>query len=111
VKKLGEGCAGSSKMKPTGAAMRGQQGDREPHQEHKFRGEAGHCYRVYFATDDSVKDVVVVLRDSAGDIIAESPGPAVPEEGSVCFASADEVSVLVGIGSGRGVWVAQVWSD
>ncbi|MDF2692895.1 MAG: hypothetical protein K0S65_1278 [Labilithrix sp.] len=111
VKRLGDACASSSKMKPAGAMLRGQQGDREAHQENRFRAEANHCYRLYFAADDAVKDVVVVLRDSAGDIVAESPGPAVPEEGAVCFTASDEVSVLVGIGSGKGAWAAQVWSD
>jgi hypothetical protein len=111
VKRLGEGCAAASKMKPVSAMLRGQQSDRDPHQENKFRAEANHCYRVYVAGDESVKDVVVVLRDSAGDIIAEAPGPSVPEEGAVCFTAADEVSLLVGIGSGKGAWAAQVWGD
>ena len=111
VKRIAEGCAAASKMKPVSAMLRGQQSDREPHQENKFRAEANHCYRVYVASDESVKDVVVVLRDSAGDIIAEAPGPSVPEEGSVCFTTADEVSLLVGIGAGKGAWAAQVWGD
>ena len=111
VKRLGEGCAAASKMKPVSAMLRGQQSDRDPHQENKFRAEANHCYRVYVAGDESVRDVVVVLRDSAGDIIAEAPGPSVPEEGAVCFTAADEVTLLVGIGSGKGAWAAQVWGD
>ena len=111
VKRIGERCAATSKMKPTSAVMRGQQGDKDAHQENKFRAEANHCYRLYFAADESAKDVVVVLRDSAGDVVAESPGPAVPEDGAACFTAADEVSVLVGIGSGRGAWAAQAWSD
>jgi hypothetical protein len=111
VKRLGEVCASASKMKPASAMLRGQQSDKDAHQESKFRAEANHCYRLYFAGDDAVKDVVVVLRDSAGDIVAESPGPAVPEEGAACFTAADEVSVLVGVGSGKGAWAAQVWGD
>lgn len=111
VKKIGEACAAASKMKPVGPMMRGQQGDKDAHQENKFRAEANHCYRLYVAGDEGMKDVVVVLRDSAGDIIAEAPGPAVPEEGAVCFTAADDVSVLVGVGSGKGAWAAQVWSD
>ena len=111
VKRLGESCAAASKMKPASAMLRGQQSDREGHQENKFRAEANHCYRVYVAGDEGVKDVVAVLRDSAGDVIAEAPGPAVPEEGSVCFTASDEVSLLVGIGSGKGAWAAQVWGD
>jgi hypothetical protein len=111
VKRLGEACASSSKMKPASAMLRGQQSDKDAHQENKFRAEANHCYRLYFAGDEATKDVVVVLRDSAGDIVAEAPGPAVPEEGAACFTTADEISVLVGVGSGKGTWAAQVWGD
>jgi hypothetical protein len=111
VKKLGETCAAASKMKPLGGMLRGQQSDKDPHQENKVRVEANHCYRLYFAGDEAVKDAVVVLRDSAGDIIAESPGPAVPAEGTVCFTASDEISVLVAVGSGKGAWAAQVWTD
>lgn len=111
VKRLGESCALASKMKPASAMLRGQQGDKDAHQENKFRAEANHCYRLYFAGDEAVKDVVVVLRDSAGDIVAETPGPAVPEEGAACFTTTDDVSVLVGVGSGKGTWAAQVWGD
>ena len=111
VKRLGDACAAASKMKPVGALLRGQQGDRDPHQENKFRAEANHCYRLYFATDEAAKDVVIVLRDSAGDIVAEAPGPAVPESGSACFTTADDVSVLIGIGSGKGTWAAHEWGD
>lgn len=111
VKRIGEGCAAASKMKPVSPMLRGQQSDRDPHQENKLRAEANHCYRVYVAGDEGVKDVVVVLRDSAGDIVAEAPGPAVPEDGAVCFTTADEVSLLVGVGSGKGAWAAQVWGD
>ncbi|MBN9163915.1 MAG: hypothetical protein BGO98_41380 [Myxococcales bacterium 68-20] len=111
VKRLGDGCMQASKMKPASAMLRGQQADKDTHQENKLRVEANRCYRLYVAADDSVKDMVVVLRDSAGDIVAESPGPAVPEDGAVCFNAADEISILVGVGSGKGTWAAQVWSD
>ncbi|MBX3200767.1 MAG: hypothetical protein KF894_21700 [Labilithrix sp.] len=111
VKKLGEACAATSKMKPLGAVLRGQQADREPHQASTFRAEANRCYRVYFGGDEAVADMVVVLRDSAGDIVAEAPSPAAPEGGAVCFTAADEVSLLVAVGSGKGAWAAQVWSD
>lgn len=111
VKRAGDGCAATSKMKPVGALLRGQQGDKDAHQENKFHAEANHCYRLYFASDETAKDAVIVLRDSAGDRVAEAPGPSVPEDGVACFTVADDVSVLVGIGSGKGAWAAQVWSD
>jgi hypothetical protein len=111
VKRVGEACAPVAKMRPVGGLLRGQQGDKDAHQENRFKAEANHCYRVYFAGDEAAKDVVVILRDSAGDIVAEAPGPAVPENGASCFTTSDEVTVLVGVGSGKGAWAAQVWSD
>ena len=111
VKRLGESCASAAKMKPVGAMIRAQQADRDAHQEHKLRVEANKCYRVVFATDENVHDAVVVMRDSAGDVVAESAGAALPEDGAICFTTADEITLLVGIGSGKGAYAAQVWSD
>lgn len=109
VKRVGEGCAAAAKMKPLGAPIRGTQADRDAHQEHKVRVEANKCYRMYFATDEGVKDAVLVVRDSAGDIVAESPGAALPEDGALCFTAADEVTVMVAVGAGKGGYVVQVW--
>ncbi len=114
VRRVGEACAKTTsavKLRPAGALLRGQGADAAPHAEHKVRVEAGKCYRMYFATDEGVRDVVVVARDSAGDIVAESPGPALPEGGVMCFSSADEVTLLVAVGSGKGSYVVQTWSD
>ncbi|MBS2017638.1 MAG: hypothetical protein JST00_32465 [Deltaproteobacteria bacterium] len=111
VKRVGEGCATASKMKPLGALIRGTQADKDAHQEHKVRVEANKCYRVYFATDESVRDAVLVMRDSAGDLVGESPGAALPEDGALCFSASDEITLMVAIGSGKGTYAAQVWSD
>jgi hypothetical protein len=111
VKRLGEACAAAAKMKPVGAMIRGQQADRDAHQEHKVRVEANKCYRVVFATDENIHDAVVVMRDSAGDMVAESAGAALPEDGALCFTTADEVTLMVGVGAGKGSYAAQVWSD
>jgi hypothetical protein len=111
VKRLGEACAAASKMRAVGPLLRAQQADHDAHQEHKVRVEANKCYRVVFATEESVTDAVVVMRDSAGDVVAESAGAALPEGGAVCFTSADEVTLLVAIGAGKGGYAAQVWGD
>lgn len=111
VKRLGESCAAAAKMKPVGAMIRGQQADKDAHQEHKLRVEANKCYRVVFAVDENVKDAVLVMRDSAGDVVAESPGAALPEGGAICFTAADEITLMVGVGAGKGAYAAQVWSD
>jgi hypothetical protein len=111
VKRLGESCAAASKMKPVGALIQGKEADRDPHQEQKLQVEAGKCYRVFFATDESVHDAVVLMRDSAGDMVAESPGAALPEDGAVCFTTSDQVTLMFSVGNGSGTYAAQVWSD
>jgi hypothetical protein len=111
VKRLGASCAAAAKMKPVGAMIRGQQADRDAHQEYKLRVEANKCYRVVFAADENVHDAVVVMRDSAGDIVGASAGAALPEDGALCFTTADEVTLMVGVGAGKGSYAAQVWSD
>lgn len=114
VRRLGEACAkvpAAAKLKPVGAKMSGQQADGAPHAEQKLRVEAGKCYRVYFATDEGARDVVVVARDSAGDVVAESPGPALPAGGLMCFTTSDELTLLVAVGSGKAGWVAQAWGE
>ena len=47
-----------------------------------------------------------MLRDSAGDVIAEAPGPAVPQEGAVCFATSDDIAVL----GWHGITVRVAWT-
>lgn len=111
VKRLGEACASVAKMKPVGALIRGQQADHDAHQEYKLRVEANKCYRVVFAADENVHDAVVVMRDSAGDMVGESAGAALPEDGAFCFTTGDEVTLMVGVGAGKGSYAAQVWSD
>jgi hypothetical protein len=113
VKRIGEACAsaGAPRMHAIGPVIRGQQADKDVHQEHPFRVAANKCYRVYFATDETVQDAVVGLRDSVGAMVAESAGIALPEDGTFCFASEGDVTLLVAIGAGTGSYAAQVWSD
>lgn len=111
VKKVGDGCAAASKMKPVGSMLRGVQADREAHQNTKVRAEANHCYRLYVVSDEAARDVVAIVRDSAGDIVAEAPAPAVPAQGAMCFQTADDITISVSIGSGKGAWTAQLWGD
>lgn len=111
VRRVGEACKTATRMHIVGDTWRGERVDKDAHAEQKIRVEANKCYRVYFATDENVRDAVVVMRDSAGDIVTESPGPAVPERGAVCFTSSDEVTLLLSVGSGKGAYAAEVWSN
>lgn len=118
VKRIGEACATAAAaaatkttMKPIGAMLRGSQSDRDAHQENTFHAEANHCYRLYFVGEEAVKDMVVVLRDATGSVVDESPSPAVPDDGVACFTAATDVAILVGVGSGKGAWAAQLWGN
>jgi hypothetical protein len=111
VKRVGDACAAASKMHPLGAVIRGTQADKDAHQEHKVHFDANKCYRVYSATSDGIEEAVVSLRDSAGAMIAESPTAALPEDGALCFTSPDDATLMIGVGSGKGDYAVQVWSD
>lgn len=109
VGKIAAGCGAAARLKPASAVLRGSQKDDAPHAEHKVKVEAGKCYRVYVAHDGP--SLVVGMRDSAGDLVGESPTLALPEAGLVCFTAADEVVVTVAAGSGKADYAVQLFSD
>jgi hypothetical protein len=74
-----------------------------------FRAEKGHCYRVYVT--HNLDSLVVVLTDSAGAQVAESPAVATPEHARACFVDADTVTVSVAGGRGKGRFALQVVQD
>lgn len=109
VRKIAEGCAAASGMTALGPPVEGRQADKDRAAEQPLHVDANRCYRVYVATDPSVHDAVVVARDSAGAVVATSAAAALPEDGAMCFTSADDVTILVGVGSGEGRYATQVW--
>lgn len=111
VKKNGEACAAPLKMHVVGAPLRGTEADKDAQQDHKQHVDANKCYRVYFAGDEGVRDIVAIARDSNGDVVAQSGGTALPQDGAMCFTAADDVTLSIAIGAGKGAYVAQWWSD
>jgi hypothetical protein len=107
--KVVAGCDKAAKLKPVGAVMRGSQRDSAAHAEHRVKVEAGKCYRVYVAHDGA--SLVLGMRDSAGDLVAESPSMALPEGGLTCFTSADEVVITVASGNGKADYAMQLYSE
>ncbi|MBL8606784.1 MAG: hypothetical protein JNL38_05665 [Myxococcales bacterium] len=107
--KVAAACERAAKLKPVGAALRGSQKDDAPAAEHKVKVEAGKCYRVYVAHDGA--SLVVGMRDSAGDLVGESPTLALPEAGLVCFTASDEVAITVASGSGRADYAVQLFAE
>lgn len=109
VRKIAEGCAAASGMTALGPPVEGKQADKDRAAEQPLHADANRCYRVYVATDPSIRDAVVVARDSTGAVVATSAGAALPEDGAMCFTSADEVTILVSVGSGEGRYATQAW--
>lgn len=109
--RLGQACAGATKSKQVGAPFRGKLEDSAGHQEFKFRAEANHCYRIYSASSADIVDLAIAMRDSKGDMVVDASTDVVPRDGAVCFTEADEVTLLVSVGRGKGNMVLQVWAD
>lgn len=103
--------AAPPRMSPAGAPLRGSQADRDPHQEHKVHVAKGRCLRVTIDGDGAAHDLVVVARDDAGDVIAESNGRALPETGAMCFLEEGDLTLLVGVGTGKASYTLTVSSD
>ena len=123
VAKLAQTCAAVTTMKQVGATMKATQDEGGPHQEFKLKAAAGHCYRVYVQSDATIKDLGLMIKDSAGDTGSEdsiqgtTPPSGVSEtrylvqDGVACFKEADDAFVVVTVGQGKGNYALQIWGD
>jgi hypothetical protein len=115
VTKLAKGCEKVTKMKLVGKTLNGKQGAEDKPQTFPLKASAGKCYRVYAESDPGITDLDMAIKDSNGDIAGEDstddPSPVVLEDGAVCFKEADDATVIVSVGSGKGAYVVQVWSE
>jgi hypothetical protein len=107
----GKACEQATKMHPVGGVLRGSQSAGDPHSEFPLRVEAKRCYRVYLAADPEIVDVGLLIKDSNGDVAGEDAGLLLLEDGAVCFDQSDDAKVVVTVGSGKGSFAVQVWSD
>ena len=108
-------CKGRTAFKPVGKTLTGKQADQDPPQSFPFEAKAKHCYRVYAAASEGIKDLDLVVKDSAQVIVAQDSTddstPVVLEDGAVCFSKDDKATVVVSIGLGKGDYAVQIWSD
>jgi hypothetical protein len=115
VAALAGGCKAATKMKAMGKTLTGKQADQDSPQSYPLDAKANHCYRVYAEASDGIKDLDVVVKDSAGIIVGQDstddPSPVVFEDGAVCFTKDDKASIVVSVGMGKGNYALQVWSD
>jgi hypothetical protein len=113
VAALSKSCAKATKLKQIGKTLTGKQSDSGPPQSYPLKALAKHCYRVYAAGGDGIKDLDVAIKDSAGNVAGEDSTDAATaialEDGAVCFKEADAATVVVSIGSGSGAYAVQIW--
>jgi hypothetical protein len=115
VAALSKACAKATKMKLVGKTLTGKQSDSGSPQSFPLKAAAKHCYRVYAAGGEGIKDLDVAIKDSAGNVAGEDATDAatavVLEDGAVCFKEADAATVVVSVGSGSGAFALQIWGD
>jgi len=115
VAALAKRCEDATKMKIVGKTSIGKQADQDKPQSFPLEAKAGHCYRVYAQAAESIRDLDVAVKDSAGVAVGEDstddPSPVVLEDGAVCFTKDDAASVVVSVGMGGGDYALQIWGD
>jgi hypothetical protein len=115
VSAMAKACEGPTKMKLVGKTLTGKQADQDKPQSFPFDAKAHHCYRAYAQAADGIKDLDLVMKDSAGVIVGQDstddPSPVLLEDGAVCFSKDDKASVVVSVGMGSGSYAVQIWSD
>ena len=115
VQKLAKGCDAVTKMKPIGPPQKGKQDAKNVPQQVKLKGQAGKCYRVYAESEPTIKDLDLLVKDSAGDIGAEDStddtNPVLVEDGAFCFKDADEATLVISVGDGKGAYAFVIYSD
>jgi hypothetical protein len=115
VAAMSKSCATVTKMKLMGKTVTGKQGAEDKPQTFPLDAKANHCYRAYAQASDGIKDLDVVVKDSANIVVGQDstddPSPVVLEDGAVCFSKDDKASVVVSVGMGKGSYAVQIWSD
>jgi hypothetical protein len=115
VAALAKACEAATHMKLSGKSITGSQADTDVPQSFPLEAKEGHCYRVYAQASEGIQDLDVVVKDSAGVIVAQDatddPSPVVLDDGAVCFRKADKASIVVSVGMGKGSYAVQVWES
>ncbi len=115
VAEMAAACAKVTKMKKVGKTVKGKQGAEDAPQTFPFDAKANHCYRAYAQAADSIQDLDVVIKDSAGIVVGQDstddPSPVVLEDGAVCFSKDDKATAIVSVGMGKGAYAVEIWGD
>jgi hypothetical protein len=112
---MAKACEGPTKMHAAGDPLSGARSEGAPPNVFPVDVQAGHCYRVYGVSADTLQDLDLALVDSLGGLAGEDSTddvtPVLLEDGAVCFQEADKAHIEVGAGAGGGKFALQVWSD
>lgn len=115
VTAMAQGCASLMKMHQVGQAVQDTYKAMDPAHVIPLHAEAGHCYRVYGLSEDSLQDLDIAMMDSqgksAGEDGSDGPDAVVLEDGEICFSQADDVKINVAAGSGQGKYAVEIWSN
>jgi hypothetical protein len=115
VAAMAKSCEKPTKMRLVGKTITGKQADQDQPQSFPFDAKANHCYRAYAQAADGIKDLDLVIKDSAGVAVGQDAtddrSPVVLEDGAVCFTKDDQASIVVSVGMGSGVYAVQIWGD
>jgi hypothetical protein len=115
VAAMAQGCAKATGFKLQGKQLSGKQSDQDPPQSFPLKAEAGRCYRVFAQGSEGIRDLDLAIKDSTGAIAGEDstddPSPVVLEDGAVCFKEADDATLIVSVGLGKGTYAVEIWKD
>jgi hypothetical protein len=113
VAAMAQACAKVTGFKLLGKPLAGKQSDQDPPQSFPLKAEANACYRVFAQASEGIKDLDLAIKDSTGAIAGEDstddPSPVVLEDGAVCFKAADDATLIVSVGLGKGNYAVEVW--
>lgn len=108
-------CSKGSALAAVGAPLLGTQDGSTGPSELRVPVTAGRCYRLVAALAPSLGATSLLARDDAGAVIAEDlgspPFQATPRTGVFCMRSAGAVTLVVGVGAGKGSFAVQLLGD
>jgi len=103
-----KGCGEKTASHVVGALFKASLDERGAPASTHVHFSATRCYRALVAASAEAESVVVVVRDSSGAKIAESPTGVLLADRVICAKVDDDAEVLISVGRGKGV-VAVGW--
>ena len=115
VARLAQGCAEATKMQRVGEPFTGEQSAAGKPQTFAWKARRGHCYRVYGVGAPAIKNLDLLVLDSAGAALGQDGtddrAPVVLDAGAACFNDDDDAALVVSVGDGEGPFAVEIWSD